>query len=75
MAKKEQGKKEKTIKKAKVKKENYFAGVRAEMKKVSWPKKEEVIKYTVSTIIFIIVLVLFFVLMSLVMSLIKGAFN
>ena len=46
MAKKEQGKKEKTIKKAKVKKENYFAGVRAEMKKVSWPKKEEVIKYS-----------------------------
>lgn len=72
-------KKEKTkkvkAKKEKVKKENYFAGVRNELGKVKWPTKQEVFKYTVSTICFVVVLVLFFILMSLVMSLIKGAFN
>ena len=59
----------------KVKKENYFAGVKSEMSKVSWPSKKDVWKYTVSTIVFIIVLVAFFLLMSLIMSAIKGAFN
>lgn len=59
----------------KVPKENYFAGVKSEMSKVKWPTKQEVLKYTISTIVFILILVGFFVLMSLVMSGIKGAFN
>ena len=74
-------KKGKTVKKdnkkktKKVKKESYFAGVKAEISKVKWPSKQEVIKYTIATIVFILVLVVFFILMSLIMSLVKGAFN
>ena len=59
----------------KLKKENYFVGVKSEMSKVKWPTKQEVIKYTIATLIFIIVLVIFFVLLSLLMSFVKGAFN
>lgn len=70
--KKAKPKKEKT---KKVKKENYFEGVKSELGKVKWPTKQEVFKYTMATIGFVVVLVLFFVLMSLIMSLIKGAFN
>ena len=62
-------------KKKKVKKENYFVGVKSEMSKVKWPNKQEVIKYTIATLIFIIVLIIFFVLLSLLMSFVKGAFN
>ena len=62
-------------KKKKIKKENYFVGVKSEMSKVKWPTKQEVIKYTIATLIFIIVLVIFFVLLSLLMSFVKGAFN
>lgn len=71
---KNKGKKEK-VKKTKEKKENYFAGVKSEIAKVKWPAKQEVFKYTVATLIFIIVLVIFFVLLSLLMSFVKGAFN
>lgn len=59
----------------KVKKENFFAGVKSELSKVKWPTKKEVLKYTVATIVFVVILVLFFILMSLVMSFIKGVAN
>jgi len=72
-------KKTKNIKKktktTKVKGETYFEGVASELKKVKWPSKKEVLKYTFSTIMFVLVLVGFFILMSLVMSIIRGAFN
>ena len=60
-------KKSKTVKKdtkksvKKVKKENYFAGVKTEISKVKWPSKQEVIKYTIATVVFIVVLVIFFI--------------
>lgn len=68
-------KKKTTKKETKVKKETYIEGVKSEMAKVKWPTKQEVFKYTISTIVFMIVLVVFFILMSLIMSGIKGAFN
>ena len=61
--------------KEKVKKESFFIGVKAELAKVKWPTKQEVLKYTIATLVFIIVLVVFFVLLSLVMSAVKGGFN
>ena len=61
-------------KKEKVKKENYFEGVRSELSKVKWPSKQEVLKYTVATIVFVVVLVVFFILLDLLMSAIKGGF-
>ena len=66
---------EKKVKKTKVQRENYFASISSELKKVKWPSKKEVLKYTFATIMFVLVLVGFFILMSLLMSVIKGAFN
>ena len=66
---------EKKVKKNKVQKENYFASISSELKKVKWPSKKEVLKYTFATIMFVLVLVGFFILMSLLMSVIRGAFN
>ena len=68
-------KKAKKETKEKVKKENFFVGVKSELSKVKWPTKQEVVKYTIATLVFIVILVLFFVLLSLLMSVIKGAFN
>jgi len=66
---------EKKVKKNKVQKENYFASISSELKKVKWPSKKEVLKYTFATIMFVLVLVGFFILMSLLMSGVKEAFN
>lgn len=74
MAKKELKEKKKQ-KAPKVKKESYMEGVTSELKKVKWPNKSEVIKYTIATIVFVLVLVVFFLLLNLGMSVIKGAFN
>ncbi len=71
MAKKVESKKNKKND-AKVKKENYFEGVRSELAKVKWPTKKEVLKYTIATIVFSAILVGFFVLLDLLMSAIKG---
>ena len=62
-------------KNTKVKGETYIESVSSELKKVKWPSKKEVLKYTVATILFVVVLVVFFILMSLLMSGVKEAFN
>lgn len=59
----------------KEKKEKFFHGVKMEIKKVVWPDKKEVIKYTVATIIFCIIVMVFFQLLDLGLSVIKGAIN
>ncbi len=74
MAKKEETKKNKKNGN-KVKKESYFVSLKNELSKVKWPSKQEIFKYTVSTVVFVAALVLFFILLSVLMSAIKGAFN
>ncbi len=54
-------------------KESYFSGVKAELKKVSWPKFKDILKYTFATIIFCLILAGFFSILNLILSLIKGA--
>ena len=67
-------KKSKVTKKAK-KKESFFKGVKKELAKVKWPTFEEVLKYTIATVVFIAILVLFFSLLNVLMSFVKGLFN
>lgn len=59
----------------KIKKTGYFKGVKNELSKVKWPEGKEVLKYTVSTIVFILVVVGFFILLNFGMSGLKGMFN
>ena len=61
--------------KKKAKKSNYFKEVGKEMSKVKWPERKEVVKYTVSTVIFVLVVVGFFVLLNMGMSWIVGVFK
>lgn len=52
----------------------YLKKVKTEMKKVSWPTKKDVFKYTMATLIFCLVVVLFFQLLNVILSFIKGMF-
>lgn len=40
----------------------FFISVKEEMKKVKWPTKKEMIKYSIATLTFIVVFALFFTL-------------
>ena len=57
--------------KKKEKKEGFFKQVRKEMKKVRWPKKKEMIKYSIAILTCIIILSLFFVLTDLLITFAK----
>ena len=70
-------KKEKKIKVEKVKKEKkpgFLKETGSEMKKVSWPTKKDVAKYTLATLMFCLIVVGFFQLLNLALSFIKGMF-
>lgn len=70
--------KETTKKKAKTtkkKKESLLKGIRLEMKKVTWPSKKDIIKYSIATLVFCIIVMVFFQLLNLGLSVVKGVFN
>lgn len=52
-------------------KESFLTGVRKEMKKVRWPLKKEMIKYSIATLSFIIFFALFFMLADLIIAGVK----
>lgn len=76
MKEKEKKVKAKNTKKTKEtkKKTNYFKAIKSEMSKVVWPKGNEIVKYTIATIGFVILFVAYFLLLNLLMSFIKGLF-
>ena len=55
-------------KKEKSQKEKKISGVRAEFKKVRWPKRKEMIKYSVAVLLCIIVFALFFMLSDFIIA-------
>ncbi len=61
--------------KSKSNKKGYFKSVRSEMSKVVWPKRNDVVKYTIATVVFVIILVGFFLLLNLGLSVVKGVFG
>ena len=65
--KKENKKEEKKV----VKKESWWHGVKSEFKKVRWPSKKEMIKYSIATICFIIFFALFFWIIEVIAYFIK----
>ncbi len=70
-------KKKKDVKKKKnkQKKEGLLKGIRLELKKVTWPNKKDVVKYSIATLVFCAVVVAFFQLLDLGLSVVKGLFN
>lgn len=47
---------------------NFIAGVKVEFKRVKWPSKKEMLKYSVATIIFIVACSLFFYLIDVIIA-------
>ncbi len=53
-------------------KKGFFKEIKEEMGKVKWPTKKEMIKYTISTLCFIIFFALFFFGIESLFALFKG---
>lgn len=47
---------------------NFIGGVKTEFKRVKWPSKKEMLKYSFATIIFIISCSLFFYLIDIILA-------
>ena len=62
----------KTKKVSKGPKESYIKKVNKELKLVKWPTAKEVLKYTISTIVFCVFLCVIFMALNLIMSLLRG---
>ncbi len=61
-------KKNKESKSQNKKTDSFFTGVKKEMGKVRWPLKQEMIKYSLATLSFIVFFALFFVLGDLIVA-------
>ena len=55
----------------KEKKEKKISGIRSEFKKVRWPKKKEMFKYSVAVLLCIIVFALFFMLSDVIIAAVR----
>lgn len=69
---KKDNKKEKTEKNAKIKKEPFFKNVIKELKKVKWPDKKYMVKYSIATFVTIILSSVYFYVIFVLFSLVKG---
>ena len=74
---KKQDKKEKVIEKKNLfdKFRIFCHGVKSEFHKVHWPSKENMFKYSIATIFFIIFCASFFYLIDVIFALIQSLFN
>lgn len=87
MAKTEKNIKKEDVKKVSKKKDNmkkknlwerfmiFCHGVGDEFKKVHWPNKKDMVKYSVATVVFVIFLSLFFYLVDVIFALVHSLFR
>ena len=54
------------------KEKTYFQEIKEEMKKVKWPTKKEMVKYSVSTLCFVVLFALYFFGIESLFAFIKG---
>ena len=59
-------------KRKKTSKKSFLKEVKAEMKKVKWPTKKEMVKYSITTLLFILLFAGFFYLIDVLFALLKG---
>ena len=62
-------------KKKEIKKDSFFKQVKKELKKVSWPSKKNMLKFSITTICFILLFSLFFFGLDSIFAFIKGLMN
>lgn len=58
----------KKTKEVKVKKEGFFKSLKSEFKKVRWPNKKEMVKYSIATIVFVLFFGIFFYILEIIMT-------
>lgn len=51
---------------------SYFKDVRKESKKIVWPSRKNLIKYSIATLIFIAFMALFFLILSFLAAFLQG---
>ncbi len=73
---KKEAQKEAKVKKVKkvpeVAPKSYFQEIKEELKKVKWLTKEEMVKYTIAAVVFIVIFGLYFYGMDFIFSWLKG---
>ena len=52
----------------------FFVNVKKEMKKVRWPKRKEMVKFSIATIVIVCFLMAYFTLSDVVISLVEKVF-
>ena len=52
----------------------FMKDVRKEMKKVHWPSKKEMVKYSIATLVFVIFFSLFFYIIDIIFAFVKSLF-
>lgn len=52
----------------------FFVSVKKEMKKVRWPKRKEMVKFSIATIVIVVFLMAYFTLSDVVISLVEKVF-
>ena len=57
------------------KRDTFLRDVRAEMRLVRWPSRQEVVKYTIATLVFVGFFALFFYGIDALFALVKGMLN
>ena len=53
-------------------KTSFFKQVKAEMKKVKWPTKKDMVKYSITTLAFIVLFASFFYIIDILFAILKG---
>ena len=53
----------------------FFVNVKKEMKKVRWPKKKEMIKFSIATIVIVCFFMVFFSLSDMILGAIRMVFK
>lgn len=64
-------KKAKKEKKAQKEKKKFLGGIRSEFKKVRWPKKKEMFKYSVAVLLCIVIFALFFMFSDVIIAAVR----
>ena len=52
----------------------FFVSVKKEMKKVRWPKRKEMVKFSIATVVIVCFLMAYFTLSDVVISLVEKVF-
>ncbi len=54
---------------------NFIGGVKKELDRVRWPNKKDMIKYSITTVLFIIFFATFFFLLDIIIAFVRSSLS